>query len=45
MKWYRVKDSKSTAIDKLNDMLMNDKQVYVGVFLYKQDRDIYRDAL
>lgn len=31
--------SAQSAIDKLNGMLMNDKQVYVGPFLRKQERD------
>ncbi|PSS17262.1 Polyadenylate-binding protein like [Actinidia chinensis var. chinensis] len=32
-------ESAQTAIDKLNGMLINDKQVYVGQFLRKQERD------
>ncbi|CAL5206033.1 unnamed protein product [Lathyrus oleraceus] len=32
-------ESAQNAIDKLNGMLINDKQVYVGHFLRKQDRD------
>lgn len=32
-------DSAQIAIDKLNGMLINDKQVYVGHFLRKQERD------
>ncbi|XP_061364072.1 polyadenylate-binding protein 2-like [Gastrolobium bilobum] len=32
-------ESAQNAIDKLNGMLINDKQVYVGPFLRKQDRD------
>ncbi|XP_059287372.1 polyadenylate-binding protein 2-like isoform X1 [Lycium ferocissimum] len=32
-------ESAQGAIDKLNGMLMNDKQVYVGHFLRKQERD------
>ncbi|GAU39922.1 hypothetical protein TSUD_05140 [Trifolium subterraneum] len=32
-------ESAQVAIDKLNGMLINDKQVYVGHFLRKQDRD------
>ncbi|XP_058725150.1 polyadenylate-binding protein 2-like [Vicia villosa] len=32
-------ESAQGAIDKLNGMLINDKQVYVGHFLRKQDRD------
>ncbi|CAI9757913.1 unnamed protein product [Fraxinus pennsylvanica] len=32
-------ESAKSAIDKLNGMLMNDKQVYVGHFLRKQERE------
>lgn len=32
-------DSAQKAIEKLNGMLLNDKQVYVGPFLRKQERD------
>ncbi|KAL3514466.1 hypothetical protein ACH5RR_027183 [Cinchona calisaya] len=32
-------ESAQNAIDKLNGMLINDKQVYVGLFLRRQDRD------
>lgn len=32
-------ESAQQAIDKLNGMLINDKQVYVGHFLRKQERD------
>ncbi|XP_027330417.1 polyadenylate-binding protein 8-like isoform X3 [Abrus precatorius] len=32
-------ESAQNAIDKLNGMLINDKQVYVGHFLRKQDRE------
>ncbi|TYH17784.1 hypothetical protein ES288_A05G217900v1 [Gossypium darwinii] len=32
-------ESAENAIDKLNGMLINDKQVYVGPFLRKQERD------
>ncbi|KAE9458742.1 hypothetical protein C3L33_09351, partial [Rhododendron williamsianum] len=32
-------ESAQTAIDKLNGMLINDKQVYVGQFLRKQERE------
>ncbi|CAN4095371.1 unnamed protein product [Withania somnifera] len=32
-------ESAQDAIDKLNGMLMNDKQVYVGHFLRKQERE------
>ena len=30
---------RETVIDKRNGVLMNDKQVYVGVILCKQDRE------
>ncbi|GAV61303.1 RRM_1 domain-containing protein/PABP domain-containing protein [Cephalotus follicularis] len=36
---YDNEESAQTAIDKLNGMLMNDKQVFVGHFLRKQERD------
>nr|XP_043635589.1 polyadenylate-binding protein 2-like [Erigeron canadensis] len=36
---FEVEDSAQSAIDKLNGMLINDKQVYVGRFLRKQERD------
>lgn len=36
---FEAEDSAQNAIDKLNGMLMNDKQVFVGHFLRKQDRD------
>jgi len=36
---FDAEDSAQNAIDKLNGMLMNDKQVFVGHFLRKQDRD------
>ncbi|KAF2299630.1 hypothetical protein GH714_001275 [Hevea brasiliensis] len=32
-------ESAKSAIDKLNGMLLNDKQVYVGPFLRKQERE------
>ncbi|CAA2971328.1 polyadenylate-binding 2-like [Olea europaea subsp. europaea] len=32
-------ESAKSAIDKLNGMLINDKQVYVGYFLRKQERE------
>ncbi|MBA0792579.1 hypothetical protein Gohar_017067 [Gossypium harknessii] len=32
-------ESAQNAIDKLNGMLINDKQVYVGLFLRKQERE------
>lgn len=37
---YDNEDSAQLAIDKLNGMLLNDKQVYVGHFLRKQERDV-----
>ncbi|KAI4318409.1 hypothetical protein MLD38_032115 [Melastoma candidum] len=36
---YDNEDSAQIAIEKLNGMLLNDKQVYVGPFLRKQERD------
>ncbi|CAH1422074.1 unnamed protein product [Lactuca virosa] len=36
---FDTEDAAQSAIDKLNGMLMNDKQVYVGHFLRKQERD------
>ncbi|KAM7263607.1 hypothetical protein ACFE04_001290 [Oxalis oulophora] len=36
---YDNEDSAKTAIEKLNGMLMNDKQVFVGPFLRKQERE------
>ncbi|KAL1817754.1 hypothetical protein ACET3Z_020328 [Daucus carota] len=36
---YDSEEAANTAIEKLNGMLMNDKQVYVGMFLRKQDRE------
>ncbi|CAA2996191.1 polyadenylate-binding 2-like [Olea europaea subsp. europaea] len=36
---YENEESAKSAIDKLNGMLMNDKQVYVGHFLRKQERE------
>jgi polyadenylate-binding protein len=36
---FETAESAQSAIDKLNGMLINDKQVYVGHFLRKQDRD------
>ncbi|KAK2995227.1 hypothetical protein RJ640_006966 [Escallonia rubra] len=36
---FESEESAQSAIDKLNGMLMNDKQVYVGHFLRKQERD------
>ncbi|KAI3761153.1 hypothetical protein L1987_51562 [Smallanthus sonchifolius] len=36
---FDTEEAANNAIDKLNGMLMNDKQVYVGNFLHKQERD------
>eukprot|EP01018_Ginkgo_biloba_P010458 Gb_26955 [translate_table: standard] len=36
---FEQEESAQTAIDKLNGMLINDKQVYVGPFLRKQERE------
>ncbi|KAG5121233.1 hypothetical protein JHK84_039573 [Glycine max] len=36
---FDSEESAQNAIDKLNGMLINDKQVYVGHFLRKQDRE------
>ncbi|KAI5563844.1 hypothetical protein POPTR_014G025400v4 [Populus trichocarpa] len=36
---FDSEEAAQNAIDKLNGMLVNDKQVYVGHFLRKQDRD------
>ncbi|PWA70359.1 poly(A) binding protein 2 [Artemisia annua] len=36
---FEAEEAAQTAIDKLNGMLINDKQVYVGHFLRKQERD------
>ncbi|KAL8250703.1 hypothetical protein R6Q59_034396 [Mikania micrantha] len=36
---FDTEEASQHAIDKLNGMLMNDKQVYVGPFLRKQERD------
>ncbi|KAI9128229.1 hypothetical protein K1719_001222 [Acacia pycnantha] len=36
---FENEDSAQTAIEKLNGMLLNDKQVYVGPFLRKQERE------
>ncbi|OVA11248.1 RNA recognition motif domain [Macleaya cordata] len=37
---YDNEESAQNAIDKLNGMLLNDKPVFVGPFLRKQERDI-----
>lgn len=36
---YERDEAAQAAIDKLNGMLMNDKKVYVGPFIRKQERD------
>ncbi|KAL3350540.1 hypothetical protein AABB24_023138 [Solanum stoloniferum] len=36
---YDSEDAAQKAIEKLNGMLLNDKQVYVGPFVRKQERD------
>ncbi|XP_043712091.1 polyadenylate-binding protein 8-like isoform X2 [Telopea speciosissima] len=36
---FDSEEAAQNAIDKLNGMLMNDKQVYVGPFLRKQERE------
>lgn len=36
---FEQDDSARSAIEKLNGMLMNDKQVYVGLFIRRQERD------
>lgn len=36
---FEAEEAAQTAIDKLNGMLINDKQVFVGHFLRKQERD------
>ncbi|XP_020875289.1 polyadenylate-binding protein 2 [Arabidopsis lyrata subsp. lyrata] len=36
---YANEESAQKAIEKLNGMLLNDKQVYVGPFLRRQERD------
>ncbi|XP_071733287.1 polyadenylate-binding protein 2-like [Rutidosis leptorrhynchoides] len=36
---FETEEASQNAIDKLNGMLINDKQVYVGHFLRKQERD------
>ncbi|EPS62510.1 hypothetical protein M569_12280, partial [Genlisea aurea] len=37
---FDSEESAQNAIDKLNGMLINDKQVYVGHFVRKQERDL-----
>ncbi|KAK1423820.1 hypothetical protein QVD17_19129 [Tagetes erecta] len=40
---YDSEESAQKAIEKLNGMLLNDKQVYVGPFLRKQEREMAVD--
>ncbi|CAI9294573.1 unnamed protein product [Lactuca saligna] len=40
---YDAEESAQKAIEKLNGMLLNDKQVYVGPFLRKQERELAVD--
>ncbi|XP_016539542.1 polyadenylate-binding protein 8 isoform X2 [Capsicum annuum] len=40
---YDSEDAAEKAIEKLNGMLLNDKQVYVGPFVRKQERDMAVD--
>ncbi|XP_076954846.1 polyadenylate-binding protein 2-like [Bidens hawaiensis] len=40
---YDSEESAQQAIEKLNGMLLNDKQVYVGPFLRKQERELAVD--
>ncbi|CAI9104632.1 OLC1v1003341C2 [Oldenlandia corymbosa var. corymbosa] len=40
---YDSDEAAQKAIEKLNGMLLNDKQVYVGPFLRKQERDMAVD--
>ncbi|XP_058191080.1 polyadenylate-binding protein 8-like [Rhododendron vialii] len=40
---YDSDEAAQKAIEKLNGMLLNDKQVYVGPFLRKQERDMASD--
>jgi len=40
---YDTDEAAQKAIEKLNGMLLNDKQVYVGPFLRKQERDMAVD--
>ncbi|XXG56200.1 hypothetical protein AAC387_Pa03g3681 [Persea americana] len=37
---FDLEEAAQNAIDKLNGMLLNDKQVFVGPFLRKQEREI-----
>nr|KAJ0207908.1 hypothetical protein LSAT_V11C500297220 [Lactuca sativa] len=40
---YDSEESTQKAIEKLKDMLLNDKQVYMGPFLRKQERELVVD--
>ncbi|KAI4374854.1 hypothetical protein MLD38_012799 [Melastoma candidum] len=40
---YDNEEAAKKAIEKLNGMLLNDKQVYVGPFLHKQERETAKD--
>ncbi|XP_047324926.1 polyadenylate-binding protein 2-like [Impatiens glandulifera] len=40
---YDTEEAAQKAIEKLNGMLLNDKQVFVGPFLRKQERDLALD--
>jgi len=42
---FETQESAQTAIDKLNGMLINDKPVFVGPFLRKQDRENSNDKV
>ncbi|GAA0169085.1 RNA metabolism protein [Lithospermum erythrorhizon] len=40
---YHTEESAQKAIQQLNGMLLNDKQVFVGPFLRRQDRELSND--
>ncbi|KAI3938370.1 hypothetical protein MKW98_015269 [Papaver atlanticum] len=42
---YDTEEAAQKAIDKLNGMLLNDKPVFVGPFLRKQERDMSSDKV
>ncbi|GMP38371.1 hypothetical protein CsSME_00009635 [Camellia sinensis var. sinensis] len=42
---YDSEEAAQKAIEKLNGMLLNDKQVYVGPFLRKQEREMALDKV
>ncbi|KAJ6948953.1 polyadenylate-binding protein 8-like [Populus alba x Populus x berolinensis] len=42
---FDSEEAAQKAIEKLNGMLLNDKQVYVGPFLRKQERDTATDKM